>query len=69
MDRGTEQALKAIISGIAVAQADGGSAVEAIAHALATSSALCVEAGDPFTAGELARLARWATPKSDNPTA
>jgi hypothetical protein len=61
MDVGTEEALKAIITGIAAAEAEGGSVVEAISSSLALSSSLSAEAGDPVTAGELARLARWAT--------
>ncbi len=62
MDRGTEEALKAIITGLAAAQAEGGDLVEAIGRSLALSSSLSADAGDPFTAGELARLARWARP-------
>jgi hypothetical protein len=63
MDVGTEEALKAIITGIAAAEAEGGSVVEAIAGTLAMSSSLSRDSGDPKTAEELARLARWAQPK------
>jgi hypothetical protein len=63
MDRGTEEALKAIITGIAAAEAEGGSVVEAISSSLALSSSLSRDTGDPATAEELARLARWARPK------
>jgi len=60
LDSGTEDALKAIITGIAAAAITGGSLIEEIAHSLRVSAALSDEAGDPKTAGELARLARWA---------
>lgn len=67
MDRGTEEALKAIINGLAEAQAKGGDLVEAIGRSLAASSYSCGDAGDPFTAGELARLARWTGAKAAVP--
>jgi hypothetical protein len=60
MDRGTEEALKAIITGLAAAQAEGGNFVEMIGNSLSISASLSTDAGDTFTAGELARLARWA---------
>jgi hypothetical protein len=63
MDVGTEEALKAIITAIAAAEASGTSTIGAIASTLAMSSSLSRDAGDPVTAEELARLARWAKPK------
>jgi hypothetical protein len=69
MDRSTEEALKAIITGLAAAQAKGSELVEAIGKSPAISSSLSAEAGDPFTAGELARPARWAKPKAYLPAA
>ncbi|WP_156487354.1 hypothetical protein [Sphingomonas melonis] len=63
MNVGTEEALKAIITGIAAAEAAGSSVTEAIYNALALSASTSRDIGDPVTAGELARLAAWAKPK------
>jgi hypothetical protein len=63
MDVATEEALKAIITGIAVAEANGTSMIEAIAGTLAMSASLSRDTGDPVTAEKLARLTRWAKPK------
>jgi len=60
MDAGTEEALKAIITGIAAAEVSGDSLIEAIAQSLAVSSAISRDANDPVTAAELSRLAAWA---------
>lgn len=60
MDTGTEEALKAIITGIAAAEVSGDSLIEAIAQSLAVSSAISRDADDPVTAAELSRLAAWA---------
>jgi hypothetical protein len=60
MDTSTEEALKAIITGIATAEVTGDSLIESIAQSLAISSALSRDAHDPVTAADLARLARWA---------
>ncbi|RYY08624.1 MAG: hypothetical protein EON55_20030 [Alphaproteobacteria bacterium] len=65
MDRGTVEALKAIITGLATAQADGSDIVAAIGRTLAISSSHSTEAGDHFTASELARLARWVQPMGE----
>jgi hypothetical protein len=63
MDSGTEEALKAIITGIAAAEAEGRNVVEAISNSLAISASLSRDTGDPAMAEELGRLARWAQPK------
>jgi hypothetical protein len=60
LDTSTEEALKAIITGIAAAESTGGSLVGEIANSLAVSASVSKEAGDPMTAEELTRLARWA---------
>ncbi|VVT20120.1 hypothetical protein SPHINGO391_470030 [Sphingomonas aurantiaca] len=60
MNTSTEDALKAIITGIAAAEVTGGKLIDEIANALAMSSAVSREANDPVTAADLARLARWA---------
>jgi hypothetical protein len=65
MDRGTVEALKAIITGLATAQADGSDIVAAIGKSLSMSSSLSTEAGDHFTASELARLAGWVQPTGE----
>ena len=62
MNVGTEEALKAIITGIAAAEATGSSITESICNALALSASTSKEIGDPVTAAELARLAAWAKP-------
>jgi len=60
LDTSTEDALKAIITGIAAAELTGGSMIREIANSLAVSAAVSKDAGDPVTAEELTRLARWA---------
>lgn len=60
MDTSTEDALKAIITGIAAAEIAGGSLIQEIANSLAISAAVSKDAGDPATAEDLTRLARWA---------
>ena len=60
LDTSTEDALKAIITGIAAAEFTGGSLSQEIANSLAVSAAVSKDAGDPVTAEELTRLARWA---------
>jgi hypothetical protein len=65
MDRGTVEAFKAIITGLATAQGDGTDIVAAIGRSLAISSSPSAGAGDHFTASELSRLARWVQPMSE----
>lgn len=60
LETSTEDALKAIITGIAAAEITGGSLIEEIANSLAVSAAVSKDAGDRKTAEELTRLARWA---------
>lgn len=60
MDDSTREALRAIITGIAAAEAVGGSMVAEIANSLAMYASLSKEAGDPVTAADLASLSRWA---------
>lgn len=60
MDASTEDALKAILTGIAAAEITGGKLIDEIANSLAVSAEVSRAAGDPTTAGELTRLARWA---------
>ncbi len=60
MDTSTEEALKAIITGIATAGVTGDSLIESIAQSLSVSSSINRDAADPVTAADLARLALWA---------
>lgn len=60
MDASTEDALKAIITGIAAAEVTGGSLIHEIANSLTLAAAVNKDVGDSVTADELTRLARWA---------
>ena len=60
MDTNTEDALKAILTGIAAAEITGGRLIQEIANSLAISAAVSKDAGDHGTAEDLTRLARWA---------
>jgi len=60
MDASTEDALKAIITGIAAAEVTGGSLIHEIANSLTLAAAVNRDVGDSVTADELTRLARWA---------
>lgn len=60
LDTSTEDALKAIITGIAATELTGGKLIDEIANSLAVSAAVSKEANDPVTAADLTRLARWA---------
>lgn len=60
MDSSTEEALKAILTGIAAAEATGESLIDQIATSLAMAAGVAKEADDPVTAKDLAQLSRWA---------
>lgn len=60
MDTSTEDAMKAIITGIAAAEVTGGSLIHEIANSLTLAAAVSKDVGGRVTAEELTRLARSA---------
>jgi hypothetical protein len=60
MDSSTEEALKAILTGIAAAEVTGESLIEQIATSLAVAAKVAKDADDSVTAKDLAQLSRWA---------